>query len=270
MRLTHTHLLQEATVEAVETAADSVFRLRVRSQALAARAQPGQFVNIRVTEGFDPFWRRPLSVHDVDRDGAAVDFLFAVVGRGTRLLSRVSPGDTLDLLGPLGNTFPLFPGRPAVLVAGGLGVAPFLFLARQLAAARIDTTLLYGARSSAQLIPANAFQDLGVRVSLATDDGSAGFHGTVADLLAARLQDLPQETVVYTCGPLPAVNAVARVLSGRPHRAYASLETRMACGLGACVGCPVRIRHPEPGASPYKLVCKDGPIFDLQEVDLEA
>ncbi len=270
MLLTHTHLLQKVGVEELIEVAPEIFRLRVRNEVLAGRAQPGQFVNIRVTDGFDPLWRRPLSVHDVDRQAGTVDFLFAVVGRGTRLLSQVRPGNQLDILGPLGNTFPLFPQRPAVLVAGGLGLAPFLFFARQLAAAQVQTTLLYGVRSTTQLVSTEAFQRLGVRVELATDDGSEGLRGTAADLLRRALPGLPEDAVVYTCGPLPAVRAVARVLAETPRRAYASLETRMACGLGACVGCVVRMRRRAPDSPAYKLVCKDGPIFDLEEVDLEA
>jgi len=268
--LTHTHLLQKLTVEKLVEVAPGVFQLRTRNNVLAGRAQPGQFVNIRVTDGHDPLWRRPLSVHDVDRRHDTVDFLFAVVGRGTRLLSQVQPGDHLDVLGPLGNTFPVFPQQSAVLVAGGLGVAPFLFFARQLAAAGVSTVLLYGVRKATQLVPTDAFEELGVLVKVATDDGSAGLPGTVADLLRRELRTQPEDAVVYTCGPLPAVRAVARVLAETPRRAYASLETRMACGIGACVGCAVRVRRRRPNDPTYKLVCKDGPIFDLEEVDLEA
>jgi dihydroorotate dehydrogenase electron transfer subunit len=245
--------------------ADSTFRYTLASPFLARAVRPGNFINIRVSPSLMPLWRRPFSVHDTDPSRGQVDILFQVVGEGTRILSCASVGAELDVFGPLGNSFPLPPpGSPAVLVAGGLGIAPFLFLSRALKANGSPTHLLYGARSRSRLVELDGFQALGVEIRLATEDGSAGVRGTVVDLLQETETDLPPEAWHYVCGPLAAVSAIGRELSRRQGKVWVSLETTMACGFGACMGCAVKAR----GDRGYHLVCKDGPVFELSEVEL--
>ncbi|MDZ7374095.1 MAG: dihydroorotate dehydrogenase electron transfer subunit [candidate division KSB1 bacterium] len=248
-----------------EEVADSIFRLTLASERLSRVAQPGNFVNIRVNPSYFPLWRRPFSFHDARPGKGEWDVLFQVVGEGTRLLSQAKEGDFLDVLGPLGNSFPLPPrGTPAVLLAGGLGIAPLLLLSRCLAENGSPVTLLYGARGREKLVSLRSFQELGVNLLVSTEDGSVGMRGTLADLVQQALGSWSPAVWIYVCGPLAALQAVRRALPPRFSHVWVSLETAMACGFGACVGCAVKARR----RNGYLLVCKDGPVFSLDEVEL--
>jgi len=259
--------LQRCRVQHKRRLAKEVYLLTLQSPEIAHRAEPGNFVNIRVSDSFVPLWRRPFSIDDARPNADEFDILFHVVGSGTRLLSRVQVDDELDVLGPLGNSFPIpDPPAPVLLVAGGLGIAPFLLAARRLRDAGSRVVLLYGARDREHLIDTFPFREIGVEVHLATDDGSEGWKGTVAEMYRELSPELPRDALVYTCGPTASVAALARVIESEPapRRAWASLETLMACGIGACVGCVVETK----AGDGYLLVCKDGPVFQLDEVKL--
>ncbi|MGI6343631.1 MAG: dihydroorotate dehydrogenase electron transfer subunit [Bacillota bacterium] len=236
--------------------------LRVAAPDLAADAWPGQFVQLRVTESYQPLLRTPLSIHDCDPAQGMVDLLYAIVGESTRLLSQLQPGAELDMLGPLGNGFDLnaCPERTAWLVAGGIGIAPLLYLARQLAAQQRPLHLFFGARCAEALVRLEAFQQLGAALHLATDDGSCGQRGTVLDLLESAPQPSPP-TEIFACGPQPMLRALQSFARERQIAAQLSLEAYMACGVGACLGCAVP--RPEGG---YLHVCSDGPVFRIGEV----
>ncbi|MCL4424919.1 MAG: dihydroorotate dehydrogenase electron transfer subunit [Firmicutes bacterium] len=252
-------------------------RLTLRAGELAQQAEPGQFVMVKADDGLDPFLRRPLSFHRINQERGEVQILFQVKGRGTGLLARRLPGDALQLLGPLGRGFTLeqrmFPENGAgtqrqrvVLVGGGIGVAPLLALAEKAARGGDEVLLLLGARSRDDLLAVSDFRALGAQVHLATDDGSLGHHGLITDLLDQVLREDAADAI-YACGPLPMLKKVAQLADqfGRP--AQLSLEERMGCGLGACIGCVVGTKG--PGGQPtYKKVCQDGPVFPAQEVIL--
>jgi dihydroorotate dehydrogenase electron transfer subunit len=207
----------------------------------------------------DPFLNRPFSIHRLSAPDR-LELLIAVVGRGTRLLGALEPGVRLGLLGPLGTGFTLpDPKRPVVLVAGGLGVAPLFFLAEELCSRGARPKLLYGAGSVDRLVPTDGLQARGVAVKLATDEGSAGFHGFVSGLLEQE----PEEPGAYlaACGPVEMLKAVADVAKSRKLELEVSLESRMACGLGACLGCTVFL----PGGADRRVCC-DGPVFKAREV----
>ncbi len=221
-------------------------------------ALPGQFAQVAVNSTHDPLLRRPLSVHDCTGDETVL--LYRVSGRGTGILSEKQSGTVIDLLGPLGNGFPVTDAPDAVLVAGGMGIAPLHFLARMLVDKGKKVRLYIGAKTSEELYIPASLKELAFSLNIATDDGSTGYHGFVTGLLASDLTD--GKTVVYTCGPLPMMREVTRLARVHDHEAYASLEAGMACGVGACQGCVVAVRG-EPG---YKRVCADGPVFRGEEV----
>ena len=236
-----------------------LYRLRLDAPAVAACVVPGQFIHIRVASGTTPLLRRPFSVYRAR--GRYVEILYEVVGPGTALLSEKKRGDTLDILGPLGAGFSMPPRdiTNVVLVAGGVGIAPFMILSDALKRHGYKPTLLYGARTAGHLHPLKEFVRSGCSVHIATDDGSRGARGRVTKRLDT-LQTKNRRTMVYTCGPKPMMAAVQR-FAGRYHMpGEASCEEVMACGLGACMGCAVKT------TKGYKTACNDGPVFNLHEL----
>jgi len=239
--------------------------LEFESGILAKNSRPGQFVEIKVNDGLDPLLRRPISIHSVS--GAKIRVIYEVVGKGTQILSGRNPGDLLDILGPLGNGFEYSPianksaKRKIFLVAGGMGVAPLVFLAEKI---KLDRPLvLIGARSKEQILCAREFKELGCEVTTATDDGSLGFKGRVTELLSELLiknQQISKAGNIYACGPQPMLKAVAQIACKNNIASQLSLERHMACGFGACLGCVVSTKDG------YKRVCKDGPVFSGKEL----
>lgn len=239
-----------------EEAAEGFFRMKIASAYLARSAKPGQFIEIRCSEGVEPLLRRPIGVHRISSGG--IEVLYQVVGEGTRILSRKRAGEEVDLLGPLGNGFEIQRGA-AMLVAGGIGVAPLVALAGKLR--RPD--VIIGSRTASHVLCEKEFRSLGCRVTVTTDDGSKGQKGFATDALKRLLGRGGKTDVIYACGPVAMLKAVASIAAARGIRCHVSLEERMACGAGVCLGCPVRVK---PGKA-YKMVCKDGPVFDAREID---
>lgn len=232
---------------------------------------PGQFAMLSPGDGGGPCIPRPFSVYD--RTGPArFTFLVQVLGEGTRALAAVPPGGSLTCTMPLGRGFRVAPPeRPVVLVAGGVGSAPFLLYARERAAAgAADATwLLYGARTADRLYDRETFAASGVRFRCASQDGAAGHHGTVLDLLAARLDagEIPAGALFAACGPAGLLHAFADFARARGLAAQLSLETYMGCGWGGCNACPVPTEPDGPlGAWPWAKTCTQGPVFDLAAI----
>lgn len=246
---------------------------------LVATLRAGQFVNVLAADGLDPFLRRPFSVYRLDHDAGTLSLLYDVVGRGTRLMAHWEPGTLADVLAPLGNGFEVPAGTGALaLVAGGIGVAPLVALAQQLAPSGRPLYALLGARTADLLLGEADLRAYGAQVAVATDDGSRGHHGVASDLLASLLQtgkadmgDLvrPESVeMVLTCGPRAMMAATSRVALAAGVPCQVSMEVGMACGFGVCMGCAWRVR-PQPGATEsvtYRLVCTDGPVFDAAEI----
>ncbi|MBF0330398.1 MAG: dihydroorotate dehydrogenase electron transfer subunit [Candidatus Omnitrophica bacterium] len=234
------------------------FRLSFDAPALAKAVRPGQFIHIKVSEGFEPFFRRPFSVYRA-KDGK-VEIFFEPVGKGSRLLTSKKKGDSLDVLGPLGVPFAM-PGKDVkqvVFVGGGIGVAPFMLFSDMLKKHAAEKVLLYGGRTRAHTFPMNEFKKNGVKVFTATDDGSVGVKGRVSELFN-KVVLLPS-TMIYTCGPRPMMAAVQTFVKEHGLVGQASCEEVMACGLGACLGCSIMT------TKGYRTVCHDGPVFDLKEL----
>jgi dihydroorotate dehydrogenase electron transfer subunit len=197
----------------------------------------------------------------VFRARRTLDVLYDVVGEGTRTLASVRKGDTLDVLGPLGNAF-TWPGahvREVVMVAGGIGIAPFMLLTDQLKKFNGRKVLLFGGKSGDHVFDLKPFKDNGCEAHVVTEDGSAGEKGLVTKLFSLITRD-PEGTFVYTCGPKAMMAAVQEFAGRHKLAGEASAEEVMACGLGACLGCAVRTK------SGYKTACYDGPVFGLQDM----
>ena len=240
-----------------------VHLLWVQAPEIAALAQPGQFVMVRCSEGYERLLRRPLSMHRVDplHSPERLALLFAVVGGGTHWLAQRKEGDTIDLTGPLGHGFVIDPAsRNLLLVAGGVGIAPLVALGEAAIKNGFEVTLIQGAATRAQLYPADKLP-AEVTVLSVTEDGSAGRKGIVTDFLPELCEKADQ---IFACGPVPMYQAMAAQEALRGKRAQVSLEARMGCGLGYCYGCTVETQ------TGLALVCKDGPVFDLGGISWQS
>jgi len=251
--------------------------LSLAAPEIADAARPGQFVMIKTSAGQDPLLRRPFSIFEIlrDRSGAAsgISIFNKRVGVGTSLLTRVERGAQLAVLGPLGRPFePIDPPAEAWMIAGGVGLAPFVTLAAALRARETPTSLFYGARRAEELYCVDLFEALGVRVVLATEDGSRGARGRVTVPLELALRDRPLGNPVkmYVCGPTAMMRACARLAADHGRACDVSLEQVMGCGLGGCYSCVVLARSERGGEPHHTRTCIDGPVFDAQRVVWEA
>ncbi len=238
------------------------YQIKIKAPGIAQQACPGQFAHLLCTDTTEPLLRRPFSFHRLGED--SFELLYEVIGAGTKLLAKKRKGDTIDLIGPLGNGFPILQPttynlRP-ILIAGGMGVAPLLALAEKLKAQ--NPLILLGARSKKHLFCVNEFKKLGLKLRIATDDGSSGHHGFVTELLEDFLLHTTYDILytIYSCGPKAMLKQVAKIAKLKKVPCYVSLEEKMACGLGACLGCAVKTR------TGYQRVCKEGPVFDAQNI----
>ncbi len=258
-------LMHRCELVEVAQVAQGWFRLKLYAPPLTG-AEPGQFIHLRAGIATDPLLRRPFSIHYVDQKAGEIWLLIRVVGSATFALSRLRPGACLDLLGPLGNTFPALEETAApVLAAGGIGLAPLYFLARRRLEAGLAFDLLLGGAEGSSLPGDNFFDRVGLKPLLATEDGSRGFRGTVVDLLKQHLESGEKPARIHACGPLPMLARIVELGKAHAVPVHVSLESLMACAVGACLGCafPFKIN----GKLEYRPVCRDGPVFNGEEAD---
>ncbi|MDR3243884.1 MAG: dihydroorotate dehydrogenase electron transfer subunit [Elusimicrobiota bacterium] len=231
------------------------FELKIKAPSICRFCKPGQFFMLSVPY---VFLRRPISIHNIEGD--IISFLYKVVGKGTEILSKIKTGE-IQALGALGNGYDLNTDSvsPAI-IAGGTGIASLYFLAKKLKRKGI---LYYGAKSKKDFICVDKFHKLGWDIFTATEDGSSGYKGFVTDLYMQKTNlHSKDESFAYVCGPLPMLKSFINIAKTKNIKAYASLEQKMACAIGNCQACAVNIN----GIN--KMVCKDGPVFDIKEINL--
>jgi dihydroorotate dehydrogenase electron transfer subunit len=254
-----------ATVLKNELLSGITYEIKLKAPQIAKSTKPGQFVMLSThpegTPEYDPLNRRPFAVGDVNGD--EISIFYDVVGRGTEKISRIKPGEVVKVLGPLGEgTFPIFEDKQAVVVAGGIGASGVSLLVRKLKELKIPTVVLYGAKSFEFLSMRYWYSKIEgetVKVVFYTDDGSFGIKGfPVQDL--DKYIDNPQRWVIYACGPKPLLRFLKNYSSQRKVETYLSLDRRMACGWGVCLGCVVKT------AEGFERVCKEGPVFEASKL----
>lgn len=234
---------------------------------IARNSKPGQFILVRVSASYDPLLSRPLAVYR--SKGDVFEMMFRIVGKGTSLLAEKNVGDSIGIVGPLGNCFPMDDDfQTAIFVAGGMGVAALMSLAEAFKGRRVIS--LIGAATSDKIIGDKDLAELGAEVHIATEDGSAGYKGKVTGLLLEFLEKLKHlnDCRIFACGPMPMLKVIYVIAKRYNIPVYVSLEERMACGVGACMGCVCKTSSPD-GKAKYKTVCSDGPIFNAQEIAWE-
>lgn len=239
----------------------NIFEMVFQAPEIATKAKPGQFIEIDVNDD-SVLLRRPMSVLDADPETGEVKIWYHVVGKGTTALSRVKPGDELEIMGPLGNSFYLrSEARTVVMVGGGMGVPPLVFLNKVLAKTNpeIKRYAIIGARTQEILLGENEFKEHNAEVLIATDDGSKGFKGFPTNVLTDLINRVAIDQAV-TCGPEAMMFGIAKISRDRKVFCLVSMEAPMACGIGACHGCAIETKIG------YRRVCKEGPIFKGEDV----
>lgn len=304
--------LHRVAVSRIEEVAPHHYQITLCSPNLASNAKPGQFVHVLTNPNsenwcFDPLLRRAFSIMSVDSiSHETIEVLFRAEGRGTQLLAKSRVGDEIDLIGPLGKPFDVSPFElgcdnkglfhvkqtlpEAIVVGGGVGVPPLVFLSQFLRKRNVGIHAIIGARTASDIIGCRELADVSANVRIATDDGSRGHEGRVTDLLGALfdeldLNNLPVKPIVYSCGPLPMLRSVAQMCASFGIRCQVSLEENMPCGIGVCNGCVVRTHQPfgndENIANDcndilgkewtpyqaYRRVCVEGPACWADEID---
>lgn len=253
------------------------YRMKILAPGISDLALPGQFVMFRSQAADEPLLRRPFGIFQTgilpsDCEGMPdkefVEILYKVVGRGTSIMQELHEGDRVELLGPLGHGFDLNAnGRELILVGGGIGLVPLYMLAGELVKTN-KVRLLIGGRSRKDVLMVTEFERLGVETYVSTDDGTLGEEGPVTQVLERKLTKYP-DAAVYACGPMPMLEAVHQICRAHKVKLQVSLEAFMACGVGACLGCVVKgAGHSEENPR-YLCTCKEGPVFDAEDLDWE-
>lgn len=247
------------TIHSQEMLADDVYSMWLNAPKMAAQAKPGQFIAV-YTNDQSKLLPRPISICEADKENGRLRIVYRIAGAGTREFSEMKAGDTLDIMGPLGNGFPL-KNKKAFLIGGGIGIPPMLELAKNL---ECEKTAVLGYRDSQLFLKDDIARYADVAV--ATEDGSAGTKGNVID--AIRENGLTAD-VIYACGPTPMLKALKAYAAENGIECWLSLEEKMACGIGACLGCVCHSKEVDEHSNiRNKRVCKDGPVFLADDVEL--
>lgn len=237
---------------------EDIFKFTLEAKEIVDVAKPGQFIEIRVTDGLDPFLRRPISIYNMDKEKGILEIIFRVQGKGTEILSRIKEGENIDIVGPLGYGVFKFEGyKNIAILGGGIGVFPLYELAKQAKKeAKINTYL--GFRNKEAVLLEEEFNKVSNKLVITTDDGSYKIHGFAINELK---KDIESIDCIFACGPLPLLKAVQNLAKEKNIPCQISLEEKMGCGLGVCLGCAVEVV-----AGGYEHVCKQGPVFDSNKV----
>ncbi|MBN2029745.1 dihydroorotate dehydrogenase electron transfer subunit [bacterium] len=258
----HCQVIQQIQID------EHIYRLVLQAHEIAQTAYPGQFVHLRIADQLNPLLRRPFSIHRVLRDKGQIELLYRVIGRGTSLMKQTKPGDSYHLMGPLGKGF-VFDGKftTAIVVAGGMGVAPVFFLIDELLALGKSVIFFWGARCGSELFGVLQWNQSAIEIHLATEDGSQGYHGMVTDPLQTFLNHRSEDASLagFVCGPRAMLKKIQLLSTRTSFEWQVSLEETMACGVGVCQGCAVMLKN-----EGFRMVCSDGPVFDLKNVAFDG
>ncbi len=256
---------------------EDCFLMKVKIASSFENPLPGQFVMIRIAGLNDPFLSRPISIYSFSRSKnyCLIELLYHVVGKGTQILAGLIKGSQVEINGPLGNGFEITDVKKnIVFIAGGIGIAPLSLLIEHLSR-RSDLSLsamiLYmGAQSAAAIVGLDKLQKLCHNINVCTDDGTIGIKSLVTQSFQKDMKKFTSDnTSIYACGPKAMLKSLAKILNKNKFSCQVSLEERMACGTGACMGCAVAVKDKQ-GVLGYKRVCADGPVFNLADIIWES
>lgn len=242
---------------------DDIIKFSVKSKEIAENAKSGNFLEIRVSDTIEPLLRRPISIYNIDKENDIVEFIFQIKGKGTKILSQKVVGNRIEIIGPLGyGTFDIKQYKKVVILGGGIGIFPLYELAKEL---KSNITTYLGFRNKDYVMLENEFKNVSNNVVVTTDDGSYANSGFAIDYL---IEDCKKEKpdCIFACGPLPMLRVIKKFSEENNIPCQISLEEKMGCGIGACLGCAVKMI--QNGNEKYGHVCKQGPVFFANEVEI--
>lgn len=245
-----------------------ILKFSVQADEIVNTAKPGNFIEIRVNGDIEPFLRRPISIYNMDREKGILEFIFQVKGKGTTILSKRNEGELIDIVGPLGfGTFKYSSYENLAIIGGGIGVFPLYELAKNAKNENKNVNTYLGFRNKDLVVLENEFEQVSNQLTITTDDGSYAHKGFAIDFLKEDIEAGKIDSI-YACGPLPMLRAVRELAIEKNIPCQISLEERMACGLGVCLGCAVKTAKSPKDAPEYWHVCKAGPVFQAKDVEI--
>lgn len=247
---------------------EGLYKFSVEAKEIVENAKPGNFVEIRVNDNLDPFLRRPISIYNLDKENGILEFIFQVKGKGTEILSKKEEGDEIDIIGPLGSgTFKFESKKNIAIIGGGIGIFPLYELAKQAKNLGINIHTYLGFRNKDLVTLEKEFEEVSNALTITTDDGSYKEKGFAINFLE---EDIKKENYdgIFACGPLPMLRAVKKLAEEKGIMCQISLEEKMGCGLGVCLGCAVKTAASTKENPDYVHVCKAGPVFDSKIVEI--
>lgn len=251
-----------------EKLSEGIYKFSVKAPEVAKEARPGQFLEIRVIENITPLLRRPISIYNVNKEEGIVEFIFQVKGQGTDLLSKREVGEEIDIVGPLGyGVFKYEQYKNIAIIGGGIGTFPLYELAKNAKKDEKEVNIYLGFRNKDFVVLENEFKNVSNKLTITTDDGSYANKGFAIDFLREDIKN-GKIDCIYACGPLPMLKAVKELSIEENIPCQISLEERMACGLGVCLGCAVKTADSPKDNPRYVHVCKAGPVFDAKFVEI--
>lgn len=248
---------------------EDIYKFSVYSEEMCKIAKPGQFLEIKVLKGIEPLLRRPISIYNVNKQENLIEFIFQVKGKGTQILAEVEVGKELDIVGPLGNgEFNIKDYKNVAIIGGGIGTFPLHELSKNLYEKSANVNIYLGFRNKDYVVLEEEFSKVSNKLIITTDDGSYKEKGYAINKLNEDIENGNIPEIIYACGPLPMLRAVQKLALEKNIPCQLSLEEKMACGLGVCLGCAVKIASDNDEVVKYKHVCKDGPVFWANEVEI--
>lgn len=245
-----------------------IIKYSVEAPDIVKDAKQGQFIEIRVSDNVEPFLRRPISIHNMDKENGILEFIFQVKGKGTKILSEKVEGDLIDIIGPLGHgTFEYNDFQNIAIIGGGIGVFPLYELAKNAKNDGKNVNIYLGFRNKDFVVLEDEFKELANELILTTDDGSYSEKGFAIDFLKKDVED-GKIDCIFACGPLPMLKAVRNYAIEKNIPCQISLEEKMGCGLGVCLGCAVKTAESSSEKPEYVHVCKAGPVFEAKDVEI--
>ena len=245
-----------------------IFKFSVQADEIVNTARPGNFIEIRVNDDIEPFLRRPISIYNMDKEKGILEFIFQVKGKGTTILAKRNKGELIDIVGPLGfGPFKYSNFENLGIIGGGIGVFPLYELAKSAKNENKNVNTYLGFRNKDLVVLENEFKQLSNQLTITTDDGSYSQKGFAIDFLKKDIEAGKIDSI-YACGPLPMLRAVRELALEKNIPCQISLEERMACGLGVCLGCAVKTAKSSKEAPEYWHVCKAGPVFQAKDVEI--
>lgn len=255
----------------IEQLKKDIYKFSLEAKEIVENAKPGQFIEVRVLDNIEPLLRRPISIYNLDKENGILEFIFQVKGKGkgTEILAKRKIGEEIDIIGPLGEgTFEIKNYENVAIIGGGIGTFPLYELSKQLKNNTTSNVNIYiGFRNKDYVVLEEEFKKVSNKLVITTDDGTYGIKGFAINELKKDIETSKIDKI-FACGPLPMLKAIQVLATEKNIPCQISLEEKMACGLGVCLGCAVKKANTPNGTTEYWHVCKNGPVFNSKDVEI--